>query len=108
MYLLKMFGGSLLLTLILELPIARLMGLRGGKHTVLAVLVNILTNPAAVLLCHLGVSQIPVELAVFAAEAGVYRWFSKDEGWDIPRPVMLAAIANGVSWIGGMIIGGIG
>ena len=104
MYLLKMFGISLVLTMVLELPLAWLLGLRGGKCLMLAVLVNILTNPAAVLLHHLGVPQIPVELAVVAVEAGVYLSFSKAEGWEIPHPVRLAVVCNLVSWLTGVLI----
>ena len=104
MYLLKVFGISLVLTLALELPLAYLMGLRGRKYVLLAVLVNILTNPAAVLLHHLGIPQIPVELAVVAVEAGVYDSFSKAEGWEIPHPVRLAVVCNLVSWLTGVLI----
>lgn len=107
MYLLEMFGISLILTLILELPVASLMGIRGREHLLLVILVNILTNPAAVLACRLGAAEPVVELAVFAVEAWIYRWFSKDERWNIPHPVRLSAAANGLSWLTGMVIGGL-
>lgn len=102
--LLEMFVVSLALTLVMELPIAWLMGLRSRRLMVLAALVNILTNPAAVLLHWLGVPQIPIEIAVVAVEAAVYLWFSKDEKWNIPRPIMLAVTANLISWIVGLLL----
>lgn len=103
-YLVKMFGISLGLTLVIELVIGYLMGMRRYKHTLLMVLVNILTNPAAVLVCWLGVPEIPVEIVVFLVEAGVYYWFSKDEKWQIQHPVLLALIANLISWTSGILI----
>lgn len=102
--LLEMFVVSLVLTLVLELPIAWLMGLRSRKLLLLVALVNILTNPAAVLLHWLGVPQIPIEIAVVAVEAAVYLWFSKDEKWNIPRPIMLAVMANLISWTVGLLL----
>ena len=50
-------------------------------------LVNVLTNPAAVLLHWLGIPQLPVELAVIFVEAMIYLWFSGDESWTLPKPV---------------------
>lgn len=103
-YLLEMFGISLGLTLLIELPIGMVMGLRGKKYLLLMILVNVLTNPAAVLLCWLGVPQIPVELAVFLVEAGVYYRFSKEGDWNIKQPILLALVANVVSWGSGILI----
>ena len=103
-YLLEMFGISLGLTLLIELPIGFAMGMRGKKHILLMILVNILTNPAAVLLCWLGVAQIPVEIAVFLVEAGIFYWFSKDDKWQIKHPVLLALLANLISWTSGILI----
>ena len=103
-YLLEMFGISLLLTLLLELPVVWCMGLRKGKTILLAILVNVLSNPAAVYLHWMGVPQIPIEIGVIAVEAAVYRWFSEDENWKIPHPVFLAICANLISWTIGFII----
>jgi len=108
MYLLEMFGISLLLTLILEIPLAWLMGIRGKRETVLMILVNILTNPAAVLLCWLGAAQLPVEMGVILAEGAVYYLFSREKGWKIPHPVLLSVVCNTVSWTTGMLIQSIG
>ena len=107
-YLLEMFAVSLLLTLVIELPIAWCIGLRKDRELLLVTLVNILTNPAAVLLHWLGIPQIPIELLVVATEAGIYLWFSKDEKWNIPHPVMLSVLANGISWTAGILIQWIG
>lgn len=106
MYLLEMFGISLGLTLLLELTVCYFWGMRTGSLILLVILVNILTNPAAVLLNWLGVSQIPIEVAVFAVEAWIYHHFSRDESWHIPHPMVLSAVANGISWGCGIIIGG--
>ena len=107
MYLLEMFGISLLLTLAIELPIGFYMGIR-RRNLLIVLLVNILTNPAAVLLHWLGIGQIPLEAAVVLVEALIYVWFSKDEKWDIPRPVLLALVSNGISWGTGLLIQWIG
>lgn len=108
MHYLEMFGVSLLLTLILEIPIAFCFGIRGRKGVLLVILVNILTNPAAVLLCRLGAPQIVVELGVVAVESAVYLWFSRDKSWKIPHPVWMAVVCNGISWLTGMLIQGTG
>lgn len=99
-----MFGISLGLTLLIELPIGFAMGMREKKHILLMILINVLTNPAAVLLCWLGVAQIPVEIAVFLVEAGIYYWFSKDDKWQIKHPILLALLANLISWTSGILI----
>ena len=103
-YLLEMFGISLLLTLLLELPAVWVMGLRQRKTILLGILVNLLTNPAAVYLHLIGIPQIPIEIVVITVEAVVYGWFSRDENWRIPHPVRLAVIANLISWSIGYIV----
>lgn len=107
-YLLEMFGISLALTLILELPIGFCFGYRSRKILLLVALVNVLTNPVAVLLNWLGVPQIPIELAVIFAEAGVYLWFSKDRRWAVSHPFQFAVAANCISWGAGALIQWIG
>lgn len=106
-YLLEMFGVSLALTLVIELAAGWIMGLRSRKKLLLIVLVNVLTNPAAVLICWLGAPQIPVEIIVILAEAWVYFWFSKDPNWTISHPAWTSVIANGLSWLIGFLLGGI-
>lgn len=114
-YLLQMFGVSLLLTLFIEWFITFLWGLRGKKEFLLVTLVNIVTNPAAVLSYWLYrvyfadasmVVQIGIEIAVVAVEALVYRSFAREEGWKIRWPVALAIVANAVSWGVGIVFKG--
>ena len=103
-YLLEMFAVSLLLTLLLELPAAWIIGMRKKENILLVFLVNVLTNPAAVLLHWLGAPEIPIEICVVAVEAAIYIWFSKDTRWKIPHPVVLSVLTNVLSWtIGSMI-----
>ena len=92
------FALSLGLTLLLELPIAWAMGLRSGRKLLLAVLVNVLTNPAAVLLYWFGIPQLPIELAVVAVEGAVYRWVREEHPWRV------SLVCNGFSWLAGMLI----
>ncbi len=106
MHLIKTFLISLIATWALELPAAWIMGLRGRKEICLAALVNLLTNPAAVMLYLLGMPQIPIELAVVVAEAMVYRSFARERKWNIPNPWCLSLVCNSISWITGIVIGG--
>lgn len=103
-YLIEMFTVSLILTWLVELTVATAMGLRGKKSIYLVLLVNLLTNPAAVLLCHLGTPQLPVELAVIAVEAWVYTSFSKDDRWQISHPIILSVAANLIAWFAGIFL----
>lgn len=105
-YLFKMFAFSLILTILLELPVLRILKMRGRGCLLLTVLVNVLTNPAAVLLNWLGLHQLPIEAAVILVEGWIYVRFSKDERWDIPHPVICAVVSNIVSWTAGVLIGG--
>lgn len=104
-YLFKMFAGSLLLTLALELPVGWAVGLRGKKYLILMILINLLTNPAAVLVCWLGAPQLPVEIIVITAEAALYGWFINEKR-KLPLPVLVSLLCNGVSWAVGSWIGG--
>ncbi|MCI9336980.1 MAG: hypothetical protein HFH93_05470 [Lachnospiraceae bacterium] len=143
-YLIKMFGISLGFTLAVELTAACL--LRGcmkrrerkktkltpcgngaggtgkavfgsaGHMVLLVVLVNILTNPLAVLLCWIArmrltpvlsfPAELLVEAAVVVAEACVYRSFMEKPGWQTGRPLLLSAVTNVCSWTAGMVLGG--
>lgn len=114
-YLIRMFGISLALTLAIELAAAYLLGLRTGKSLLPVVLVNVLTNPPAVLcnwLCrlylpnyHRAAVQLVIEAAVILVEAFVYCRFARNEGRQIKRPVLLAFTANGCSWLLGLLAG---
>lgn len=114
-YLLQMFGVSLLLTLFIEWLIAFLWGLRGKKEFWLVTLVNIVTNPSAVLSYWLYrvyfadasmVVQIGIEIVVVTVEAVIYCSFARQEGWKIRWPVALAIVANVASWGAGVVLKG--
>ena len=100
-YYLKMFGVSLLLTQVIELLILVLFRKYTKKDAMLMILVNILTNPAAVYLAMVAGTQwvqIPIELLVVVVEAWIYRSF------EVQKPIKLAVTANGISWLLGMLI----
>ena len=112
-YLLEMFGVSLLWTLLVEGLIGFAWGFRRKKYFLLIFLVNVVTNPVAVLSYWMyrvywaGPSmavQIAIEVIVVLTEAWIYSTFSKEDEWNIPHPVLLAVIANAVSWGSGLLI----
>lgn len=115
MYLIRMFGISLMLTIAIELAAALLFGMRMRKNMLLVVLVNVFTNPPAVLcnwLCRLYLPdyhrvavQLAIEAVVIAAEALIYSVFARDEQWRIRRPVLFSLTANGCSWLLGVLGG---
>lgn len=94
------FAVSLGLTLLLELPFVYLWGLRSRHDLTLAVLVNVLTNPAAVFLHGLGVPALPLEAAVVLVEGGCYRF----RGERIRHPWRLALWANVFSYSVGCLL----
>ena len=87
---LSTFAVSLGLTLLLELPFVYLWGLRSRHNLKLAVLVNVLTNPAVVLLHGLGIPALPLEAAAIVVEGFCYRV----RGEKIGHPFVLALCAN--------------
>ena len=93
----KIFAISLGLTLLIELPIAYLWGLR--KRALLTVLAaNLMTNPLAVALHLTGIPQLPIEIGVVLAEGAAYSLhFEK-------RPWLLAIFSNAISWGIGLML----
>ena len=93
----KIFAMSLGLTLLFELPIAYLWGLR--KRALLTVLAaNLMTNPLAVALHLMGIPQIPIEIGVVLSEGAAYSLhFEK-------RPWLLAIFSNAISWGIGLML----
>ena len=93
----ELFEASLALTLLFELPVAYLWGLRGRQLlTVLAA--NVMTNPLAVALHLWGIPQVPIEIGVVLAEGLAYSLhFEK-------RPWLLALVSNALSWGLGLIL----
>ncbi len=110
-----MFLVSLLLTIAVELVVAFVcFAIRGKNKLLLVTLVNVLTNPPAVLLCWLGRRYLPdtaelpvqllVEMAVVIVEAWIYCSFAKKRQWEIAHPIRLSAVANFCAWLTGIIL----
>ena len=93
----EIFALSLGLTLLFELPVAYLWGLR--RRALLTVLAaNLMTNPLAVALHLMGIPQIPIEIGVVLAEGAAYSLhFEK-------RPWLLAIFSNAISWGIGLML----
>ena len=101
------FAVSLGLTLLLEVPVAYCWGLRSRHDLTVAVLVNVLTNPAVVLLNGLlsaagpwWAVQLPLEAAAIAVEGFCYRHC----GENIRRPYLLSLCANCISYGAGLAL----
>lgn len=85
-WLIKMFVFSLIVTIIIEAAVAYCLRIRTIKKLLLITLVNILTNPPAVLLHWLGsiylqdlpdlYLQLVIEIIVIVTEALIYQSFS--------------------------------
>ncbi len=106
-YLIKMFSVSLVLTLFIEGALAFLWGVRGKREWKVVVLVNVATNPVAVLLYWLYrvysartsmLVQLVIEAAVVTVEALVYQSFAEEKKNHMKRPVLFAILANVLSF----------
>lgn len=106
---LTVLAGSLALTLVLEELFALLWGLRGRRELTVVALVNVLTNPPVVLLCHTAVGlwgwpaapvTILLEGAAVAVEWRCYRLCSDQ----LQRPLLFALLANLFSYGAGRVI----
>ena len=103
------FGLSLLLTLLLEGLFALVWGLRGWREWAILALVNLLTNPAVVLLYHLftglcGLNAVLVTL-VLECVAIVVEWqYYKNCSRQLKRPFLFALLTNAFSYSLGFII----
>ena len=100
---------SLLLTLVFEEGFALVWGLRGKRELGLVALVNILTNPAVVLLYYTATgplrwNAIPVtvvlEASAILVEWRCYRAFSDQ----VKRPFLFALLINLFSYGAGCVI----
>ena len=93
----EIFALSLGLTLLIEVSVAYLWGLR--KRELLTVfMANLMTNPLAVALHLTGIPQIPIEIGVVLAEGFAYSLhFDR-------RPRLLALGSNGLSWGIGLLL----
>lgn len=100
---------SLGLTLLIELPLGFLLGIRKGLDLLCVVLVNVVTNPCVVLILNLYSMQgVPpwylialLELAAVAVETLFYhKCLSR-----FPiHPLLLSLILNGISYLGGCLL----
>ncbi len=103
---------SLGLTIVIEEAFAIAIGIRSSKSLVLIFLVNLLTNPAAVL-CYYAftfysqlniiIIKIPIELAVILIEGLYYKKYSDT----IHRAFLFSASANVFSFATGLILNAI-
>lgn len=93
----EIFMFSLGLTLLLELPMAYLWGIR-GRDLITVLAANVMTNPLAVALHLCGLPQVPIELGVVIAEGFAYSLhFEK-------RPWLLSLVSNALSWGIGLLL----
>ena len=109
---LKGFGISLGLTLLLELFVAFLMKIRGWAEFLIVALVNILTNPVVVLLVYFMMYRFPayrwpveiaLEILVIPVEGLLY-CAAKKSGFSFPKPFLLALICNLSSYSFGLVL----
>lgn len=121
-YLTEMFLVSLILTICIELGVILLFSrisrsasfIYTKRGVLLVALVNVLTNPPAVLICWLAglylgnvlaiIVQLVAEMAVVAVEAWIYHSFAKEKQWEIPNPLILSGVANICSWLCGIVL----
>lgn len=110
--LLPILGISLGLTLVIEGVFAYITGIRSGKDLLLVFLVNLLTNPAAVLCYYfftvytqmnVFIIKIPIELVVILIESLYYRKYASS----IQKPLLFSAFANALSFGTGLIVNAI-
>lgn len=97
------FAGSLGITLLIEIPVALLFHAR-GKDILLVLLVNVLTNPAVVLLSELMgnefLIQIILEIMVWGIEGCYYKRYSINM-----RNVFVCSLCcNAASYIMGIVM----
>lgn len=102
-------AASLVLTVVLELSFLAALGVRERKDLALVVLVNVLTNPAVVLLHFLAVyragwNRVPVTIVLEAAAVLVEAHYYRRCGKAIHRPLLCALSANLFSYTMGFII----
>ena len=107
--LLPILGISLGLTIFIEEAFAFITGIRSGKDLGLVFLVNLLTNPAAVLCYYfftvytqmdILIIKIPIELIVIIIEGLYYRKYAGS----IHKPFLFSASANIFSFGTGLIL----
>ena len=98
---------ALLLTEAIELPVCLLFGLR-GKNLWIAVLANVLTNPAVNVLYLLATLYTPLPaiavVAVLEIAAVLTEWAVYRSATDCARPFWMSLAANAASYGAGLIL----
>ena len=111
MFYLKMFGISLLLTLLIEMAVALILRIK-NREFLMVFLVNVFTNPAAVYIAwvfDLGLpGQLIIEAVVIIAEWLIYKAANKWGDFSFKRPFLYSLIMNVISYGAGLIINMIG
>jgi len=100
---------SLLATIILEFSFFLLTGKRDKKDLLLVLLVNVLTNPAVVLLYWLSalytvLPDAPVKLILEVSAILLEGYYYSRYGREFRRPYLFSAAANGFSFGVGALI----
>ena len=112
MEVLKSFGISLGLTLLIEMSLAFIFRVRTRRGLTVVLLANVLTNPVLVCLCmvfgaYLGKWYYPfqllLEIPVVIVEGRIYRDFRKDLA-ALLSPFLLSLVLNTCSYGTGLII----
>ena len=93
---------SLLMTEVIECALALLLG-KHGKALLLCALVNLVTNPAVVMLHFLSgggwMPTVLLEAAAVLTEGGFYRYSGLYR-----RPFLFTLAANGISFLAGLLL----
>ena len=101
---------SLGLTLAVEIPLARALGVKTGRDLLFVLLANVATNPAVVFVYALCCLRAPgarvyvlagLELAAFGAEGLIY---SRCLGVKRPGPCLLSLVLNAASFAAGELL----
>mgnify|MGYP003305704049 CR=1 FL=1 len=99
---------SLGLTLILELGVAAILGIRRARDLLMVTLVNVLTNPIVVLVLNLALLRggpswylvAALEISAVGVEGLLYR-NRLETPWN---PFLLSLILNATSFFGGLLL----
>ena len=100
---------SLGITIILELAFTLIFQIRGSSDLILVIVVNIITNPAVVLINYLllkrtNLSQLLVVLTLEAAAILVEALYYRRYGEKIKRPFLFSLGANAFSYSIGLVL----
>ncbi|MBQ7783074.1 MAG: hypothetical protein IJ368_03810 [Oscillospiraceae bacterium] len=107
--LLKSMLLALVLTLMLELPAAAVLGVRGKTNFIIVILANTLTNPAVNCIhsfCRyslgFGFAQMAVITALLEISAFVTEWLVYKKNTDVEKPFRLSLCCNAFSYLTGL------